>query len=94
MLLFDRADDAKPSRVVELDPAVHRTYHYWHAFVPGVKAGQLYGYRLHGPSNPGRGVRFDPAKVGCWILTVAVSWCRRVTVEPLPPKPATMRPLP
>ena len=63
LLFFARADDAKPSRVVDLDPAVHRTYHYWHAFVPGVKAGQLYGYRVQGPSDPARGMRFDPTKV-------------------------------
>jgi glycogen operon protein len=63
LLLFDRAGDAKPSRVLELDPYLHRTYHYWHAFVPGVKAGQLYGYRVHGPFEPARGMRFDPAKV-------------------------------
>jgi len=63
LLLFDRADDARPGRTIELDPRVHRTYHYWHAFVPGVRAGQLYGYRVHGPSDPGRGMRFDPTKV-------------------------------
>ncbi len=64
LLLFDRADDGRPSRViVELDPAAHRTYHYWHAFLPGIKAGQLYGYRVHGPAEPAAGLRFDPAKV-------------------------------
>jgi glycogen operon protein len=63
LLFFDQADDARPSRIVELDPDTQRTYHYWHAFVPGVKAGQLYGYRVHGPSDPARGMRFEPAKV-------------------------------
>jgi len=63
LVFFDRADDAQPCRSIELDPGSHRTYHYWHAFVAGVKAGQLYGYRVHGPSNPARGMRFDPAKV-------------------------------
>jgi isoamylase len=63
LLLFDRADPARPSRTIELDPRTHRTYHYWHAFVPGVKAGQLYGYRVHGPSEPERGMRFDSNKV-------------------------------
>jgi isoamylase len=63
LLLFDQADNARPSRSIELDPHVHRTYHYWHAFVPGVKAGQLYGYRVHGPANPAPGMRFDPTKV-------------------------------
>jgi isoamylase len=63
LLFFDRADDVRPGRTIELDPRAHRTYHYWHAFVPGMKAGQLYGYRLHGPSDPARGMRFDPTKV-------------------------------
>jgi glycogen operon protein len=49
--------------VIALDPAVHRTYHYWHVFVPGVQAGQLYGYRVHGPFDPIKGMRFDAAKV-------------------------------
>ena len=37
-----------PARVIPLDPADNRTYHYWHAFVPGVTPGQLYGYRVAG----------------------------------------------
>src|SRR5262249_44912785 len=60
---FDREDDATPSRVVPIDPATNRTYHYWHVFVPGVRPGQLYGYRVQGPSAPASGLRFDPAKV-------------------------------
>ncbi|MEI2722750.1 MAG: glycogen debranching protein GlgX [Verrucomicrobiota bacterium] len=63
LVFFDRADAASPTRSIELDPHLHRTYHYWHAFVPGVKAGQLYGYRVHGPAVPERGMRFDPTKV-------------------------------
>jgi glycogen operon protein len=62
LLFFDR-DDAAPSRTVRLDPATNRTYHYWHVFVPDVRPGQLYGYRVEGPSDPARGLRFDPAKV-------------------------------
>jgi isoamylase len=63
LLFFDREDDGTPSRVVRIDPAANRTYHYWHVFVPGVRPGQVYGYRVEGPSDPGRGLRFDPAKV-------------------------------
>ena len=63
LLLFDKVDDPEPSRVIDLDPRVNRTYHYWHAFVPGVTAGQLYGYRLAGPLDPVRGLRFDPNKL-------------------------------
>ena len=64
LLLFDRVDDgADAARVIRIDPAANRTYHYWHVFVPGVKAGQLYGYRVEGPWDPPNGMRFDPAKV-------------------------------
>jgi glycogen operon protein len=63
LLLFDREDDARPSRVIRIDPATNRTYHYWHVFVPGVQSGQIYGYRVEGPSVPASGLRFDSAKV-------------------------------
>ena len=63
LLLFDREDDARPSRVIRLDPASNRSYHYWHVFVPGLKPGQIYGYRAAGPFDPANGMRFNPAKV-------------------------------
>jgi len=63
LLLFDRADQAEPSREIRLDPVANRTYHYWHVFVPGLAAGQLYAYRVDGPFEPARGMRFDPTKV-------------------------------
>ena len=63
LLLFDREDDASPSRVIPIDPVTNRTYHYWHVFVPGVPPGQIYGYRVEGPSAPAQGLRFDSAKV-------------------------------
>jgi glycogen operon protein len=63
LLLFDRPDQAQPSAAFRLDPDTHRTGSYWHIYVPGLEAGQLYGYRLHGPYQPERGLRFDPAKL-------------------------------
>ena len=63
LLLFDRADDARPSSVIRIDPATNRTYHYWHVFVPGVKAGQIYGYRVSGTFDPSSGMRFDDRKL-------------------------------
>jgi glycogen operon protein len=35
----------------------------WHGAVPGVRVGQLYGFRADGPWDPGRGRRFNPGKV-------------------------------
>lgn len=63
LLLFDHVDAPAPSRVIDLDRRANRTYHYWHVFVPGVTAGQIYGYRIAGPFDPARGLRFDADKV-------------------------------
>jgi len=63
LLLFHRAGDAHPTQTISLAPARNRTYHYWHLFVPGLRAGQLYAYRVHGAFAPDQGMRFDPAKV-------------------------------
>ena len=53
LLLFDRALDAQPARAIRLDPVANRTYHYWHVFVPGIAAGQIYGYRVRRAVGPG-----------------------------------------
>ncbi|MCU0368022.1 MAG: glycogen debranching protein GlgX [Cyclobacteriaceae bacterium] len=63
LLLFNKAEDIIPKQVIRLDPQLNHTYNYWHVFVPGIKAGQLYGYRVHGPNEPHMGHRFDPNKV-------------------------------
>src|SRR5208282_3176671 len=63
VLLFDTVDAAKPARVVSLDRQPHRTYHYWHAWVRGIRPGQIYGYRVHGPFAPAQGMRFDPQRL-------------------------------
>ena len=63
LLLFASPNAARPTRTISLDRASHRTYHYWHAFVPGLRPGQIYAYRAHGPFAPELGLRFDPEKV-------------------------------
>jgi glycogen operon protein len=62
LVLFDR-EDGEPVRTVRFDPARDRTYHYWHTFVPGVRAGQLYGYRVYGSNDSANGLRFDSSKL-------------------------------
>lgn len=37
--------------------------HIWHCYLPGVKPGQRYGFRVHGPYNPAEGKRCDPSKL-------------------------------
>ena len=63
LLLFDGPDDRVAGRVIALDPERNRTGDYWHALVPGIGPGQLYGFAAHGPWAPERGDRFDPTRV-------------------------------
>jgi len=42
---------------------LQRTTGVWHCHLPGVKAGQAYGYRVHGPYEPEKGLRFNPNKL-------------------------------
>ena len=43
-------------------PVTQCTAHIWHTYLPGVGPGQRYGYRVHGPWDPARGLMFNPAK--------------------------------
>ena len=40
-----------------------RTDQVWHCYLPDVRPGQYYGYRVHGPYDPNSGHRFNPAKL-------------------------------
>ncbi|MEP7127519.1 MAG: glycogen debranching protein GlgX [Chitinophagales bacterium] len=63
LLFFRHVNDLRPSHVIQLDKSSNKTYHYWHVFIPGIKSGQLYGYRVHGPNDPVNGHRFDHDKI-------------------------------
>ena len=41
-------------------PLPEHTDQVWHAYLPDVQPGQLYGYRVHGPYEPAKGHRFNP----------------------------------
>ena len=59
LCLFETVDSADCETI-----EVHeRTAFSWHCYLPGVTPGQLYGYRVHGPYEPERGMRFNPAKL-------------------------------
>ncbi len=60
LCLFDGID-AKTEKLAI--PLKARTGFVWHCFLPGVRPGQLYGYRAHGPYDPKRGHRFNDNKV-------------------------------
>jgi isoamylase len=54
LCLFD--SQGRETRV----PLREQTAFVWHGYVPGVRPGQRYGYRVDGPYDPGRGLRFNP----------------------------------
>ena len=59
LLLFDVTGE----RVTDSIRLENRTRYIWHAFVHGVKPGQLYGYKVRGEYNPRAGLRFNEHKV-------------------------------
>jgi glycogen operon protein len=59
LCLFDRRGRREIERI-ELPEFTHQV---WHGYLPEVRPGQLYGYRVHGPYEPSAGHRFNPSKL-------------------------------
>ena len=60
LCLFESVSQNQESRRI---PLLHRTEDTWHARIPGLKSGALYGYRVYGPWAPAEGHRFNPHKI-------------------------------
>ncbi len=58
LCLFD--EDGREDLLIALP---ERDGHVWHGYVPGLRPGQAYGYRAHGPYRPDEGHRFNPHKL-------------------------------
>ena len=59
LCLFDERDPGKESRQIRIE---QRTDQVWHVYVPDIRPGALYAYRVNGPYDPAQGHRFNPAK--------------------------------
>ncbi|XUW92935.1 glycogen debranching protein GlgX [Burkholderia sp. M6-3] len=59
LCLFDETGQHEIERI-ELP---EYTDEVWHVFVPNLKPGAVYGYRVHGPYEPEKGHRFNPNKL-------------------------------
>jgi glycogen operon protein len=55
--------DAQGRRETDRIRLPRRTDQVWHVYLEGLRPGQLYGYRVHGPYDPRHGHRFNPAKL-------------------------------
>jgi isoamylase len=60
LCLFDSVDATQESARIEL---TEQSDMVWHGFLPDARPNQLYGYRVHGPYDPGAGHRFNASKV-------------------------------
>ncbi len=60
LCLFEGPDGDQEVARIEM---TERTDHVWHVYLPEVRPGQRYGYRVHGPYDPMSGHRFNPAKL-------------------------------
>jgi isoamylase len=57
LCLFDEDRHETRVEVIEVDA------HVWHCYLPQVRPGQQYGYRVHGPHDPAQGRRANPDKL-------------------------------
>ena len=60
LCLYDEGDTGKETDRISIE---ERTDLVWHAYLPEVRPGQHYGYRVHGPYEPEQGHRFNPSKL-------------------------------
>jgi isoamylase len=60
LCLFDAANGAVETARITMPEQTNET---WHVYIPHLAPGQLYGYRVHGPYAPERGLRFNPHKL-------------------------------
>ena len=60
LCLFDNIDASQENVRI---PVTEHTDQVWHVFLPDVRPGQLYGFRVSGPYDPERGLRFNSAKL-------------------------------
>ena len=60
LCLFDGPDDGTERERIWMR---ERTDQVWHCYLPDVRPGQFYGFRVHGPYDPASGHRFNPAKL-------------------------------
>ncbi|HZJ37730.1 MAG TPA: glycogen debranching protein GlgX [Chthoniobacterales bacterium] len=60
LCLFENLD--VPQENIRI-PMTEHTDQVWHLFLPDVRPGQLYGYRVYGPYEPERGLRFNSSKL-------------------------------
>lgn len=75
LLLYEKPDSSSPFQVIDLDPAVNRTFFFWHVLVEGMTGQEKisYTWKVDGPDNDDPGSRFDPS------IELLDPWAKAVT---------------
>ncbi len=60
LCLFEDGNEAVETTRIRVK---EKTHSIWHIYIPGLRPGQLYGYRVYGPYEPQAGHRFNPNKL-------------------------------
>src|SRR5689334_22650877 len=60
LCLFDSVGASEESVRIQLPEYDHQV---WHGYLRDIRPGQIYGYRVHGPYEPDKGLRFNPNKL-------------------------------
>jgi isoamylase len=94
LLLFDSATAIQPIETIRFDPFVHKTFHFWHVFVKGLRPGMFYAFRIDGPNDAASGHRFNSNKVLIGPYARAISrklWSRADASAPFDNLATSMR---
>jgi isoamylase len=75
LCLFDSVNAQSESQRIELPETDEEV---WHVYLPDLRPGQLYGYRVHGPYQPQRGHRFN-----AYCVTIGKGSSSRMSILPI-----------
>ncbi len=75
LLLYEKPDSSSPFQLIDLDPAVNRTFFFWHVFMEGMTGREniSYTWRVDGPDSDSSGCLFDPS------IELLDPWARAIT---------------
>ena len=84
LCLYERADSENPFQILDLDPALHRTFFFWHIYVERLPVGTYYTWRCDGPNGDSdNGFRFDSRRelVDPWAREISDAMYDRQAVS-------------
>lgn len=85
---LEKAKPPEPDVLAQSPPNAH----YWHTFVRGVGSGQIYRYRVHGPFEPAKFMRFDGDRSSSILIAARSHFPAIIPAKPFTDRGITVRP--